>query len=167
MSVPRMEPKASPPHRDRFSSLTSGTPKDPPGLRTVVTRDRAVIRQWAAQHAAEPASGERGGPGPAVRSVNDSGAGIRFNFPGFAPFTPIPWDNWFANFEAHELSFVFEEEDRAQVAARARERWQARGGGGGGDSKDDWFQAEAELQNEAGGQSPVRYRLIKTPKSGV
>ncbi len=141
--------------------MTSGTPKDPPGLRTVATRDHAVIRQWAAQHAAEPATGEVGGPGPAVRRVNDSGAGIRFNFPGFAPFTPISWDDWFANFEAHDLSFVFEEEDREQVAARARERWQARGGGG--DEKDDWFQAEAELHSEAGGQSAVRYRLIKTP----
>lgn len=161
MSVIRMEPKASPPQRDRFTSMTSGTPKDPPGLRTVVTRERAVIRQWAAQHSAEPATGERGGAGPVVRSVNDSGAGIRFNFPGFAPFAPIPWDAWFENFFKHDLSFVFEEEDREQVAARARERWEARGGGG--DSKEDWFQAEAELQNEAGGQSPVRYRLIKTP----
>lgn len=160
----RMEPKASPSPRDRFATVTSGPAKDPPGLRTVVTRDRTVIRQWATQHGAEPATGERGGPGPVVRSVNDSGAGIRFNFPGFAPFAPITWDDWFANFEAHDLSFVFEEEDREQVAARARERWQARGGGG--DSKDDWFQAEAELQNEAGGQSPVRYRLIKALAAG-
>jgi len=53
----------------------------------------------------------------------------------------------------------------SQVAARAREHWEARGGGG--DSNDDWFQAEAELQNEAGGQSPVRYRVIKTPKATV
>lgn len=143
--------------------MTSGTPKDPPGLRTVVTRDRAVIQRWAAQHGAEPATGERSGSGPVVRSVNDSGAGIRFNFPGFAPFAPIAWDDWFANFDAHRLSFVFEEEDREQVAARARERYEARGGGG--DARDDWFQAEAELQNEAGGQSPVRYRLIATPNT--
>ena len=101
---------------------------------------------------------------PPVRSVNDSGAGIRFNFPGFAPFAPLSWDDWFANFEAHDLSFVFEEEDREQIAARARERWQARGGGG--DSQDDWLQAEAELQHEAGGQAAVRYRLIKTPHPG-
>jgi hypothetical protein len=159
-----MEPKATPPPRDRFAALTSGTPKDPPGLRTVVTRDRAVIRQWAAQHSAEPATGERGGSAAPVRSVNDSGAGIRFNFPGFAPFAPLSWDDWFANFEAHDLSFVFEEEDRDQIAARARERWQARGGAGG-DSQDDWLQAEAELQHEAGGQSAVRYRLIKTPEA--
>jgi hypothetical protein len=158
-----MEPKATPPPRDRFTSMTSGTPKDPPGIRPVVTRDHAVIRQWASQHAAEPATGERGAGAPAVRSVNDSGAGIRFNFPGFSPFTPMSWDDWLAHFETHDLAFVFEEEDREQVAARARERWQARGGGG--DSNDDWFQAEADLQNEAGGQSAVRYRLIKTPGS--
>lgn len=162
MHFGRMEPNGSP-SRDHFASLSSGTPKDPPGLHTVVTRDHAVIRQWAAQHGAEPATGERSGAGPVVRSINDSGAGIRFNFPGFAPFMPMAWDDWFENFEAHHLSFVFEEEDREQVAARARQRWEARGGGG--DPQDDWFQAEAELQLEAGGQSPVRYRLIKTPEA--
>ena len=131
-----MEPKASPPPTDRFTSLTAGAPKDPPGVHTVVTRDHDVIRQWAATHAAEPASGEHAA-GPAVRSVNDSGAGIRFNFPGFSPFTPISWDDWFANFEAHTLSFVFEEDDPQQSDGQPREHDPAAG-------------------------SPVRYRVIPT-----
>lgn len=40
--------------------------------------------------------------------VNDGGAGIRFNFPAAGRFRPVTWDEWFDNFETHELVFVYE-----------------------------------------------------------
>jgi hypothetical protein len=96
-----------------------------------------------------------------VRDVNDLGAGIRFNFPGFAPLRPITWDEWFDNFERHDLIFVFDEEDAREVAERAYTRWQARGGEPGRD-REDWFGAERDLQRKAGGAAPsMRYRLVK------
>jgi hypothetical protein len=148
------------PVNDKFVALTGGTPKERPGMQTIATRDRHEIQRWAEKHCAVPATGEASASGPAVRSVNDSGAGIRFNFPGFAPFRPIDWDEWFANFDRHGLVFVFEQEDLGQVAERAHERWQARGSAEG-DSKADWFEAEHELLRRGGGNSPgVRYRLI-------
>ncbi|HUR34184.1 MAG TPA: DUF2934 domain-containing protein [Vicinamibacterales bacterium] len=155
-----MEPPNPRSKVDRFAMQTGGTPAEPPGIHIVRTRDRAVIRQWATSNGAEPATGEATASGPAGRKVNDSGAGIRFNFPGFAPFRPIGWDEWFEHFDRHELVFVFEEEDRARVAARAHERWQARGGEDG-DDKRDWFEAESDLQPGDGRMTPVRYRLVK------
>jgi hypothetical protein len=154
------------PVNDKFVALTGGTPQERPGVQTIATRDRHEIQRWAEQHAAVPATGEASVSGPAVRSVNDTGAGIRFNFPGFAPFRPISWEEWFDHFDRHDLVFVFEQEDRGQVAERAHERWQARGGADG-DSKADWFEAEHELQRRATGSSPgVRYRLIKNRHEG-
>jgi hypothetical protein len=77
----------------------------------IATRDHAVIRRWAARHQAEPATGEQtpSGPGTAVH-VDDGDAGIRFNFPGFAPFRPISWEEWFDHFVRHGLAFVCEPE---------------------------------------------------------
>src|SRR5688572_19750341 len=80
-----MDPKHSPPTSDRLAAMAGDVPQDRPGVRTMATRDRAEIRRWAAFHKAEPATGEATFSGPAVRDVNDLGAGIRFNFPGFAP----------------------------------------------------------------------------------
>src|SRR6185503_18933544 len=147
---------------DRFSRLAGETQRDRPGVRVVVTPDHDVIRRWAAQHHAEPATGEATVSGPATIDVRDGGAGIRFNFPGFARlFRPISWEEWFDNFDRHNLLFVFEEEDTQQVAERAYKTWEARGHEVG-DGRADWFQAERDLQREAGGESPsVRYRFVK------
>lgn len=73
-----------------------------------MTDDPDVIRQWAARHDAEPATGEATPSGPATVNVQDTGAGIRFNFPAAAPFRPITWDEWFRNFRQHDLMFVYE-----------------------------------------------------------
>jgi len=124
-------------------------------LRVLATKDHQLICQWAARHHAEPATGEETSSGPATVAVNDGGAGIRFNFPGYARFRPITWDEWFENFDRHGLTFLFEEE----VADRAYEYWQTRGGGDGHD-RDDWFQAEHELSKTARGTG-ARYRLVK------
>jgi len=95
--------------------------------------------------------------------INDGGAGIRFNFPGFAPFRQISWEEWFEHFELHDLAFVFEEEDATQIAARAYELWSARAGGHGYD-RDDWFEAQRDLRQRRvdPASTGLRYRLVKT-----
>jgi hypothetical protein len=134
-----------------------------PDLRTerkLATRDKDVIRQWAARHRAEPATGEATASGPATIHVNDGGAGIRFNFPAAARFRPITWDEWFDNFDRHALVFVYEE----SVAERAYELWQRRGGGPG-DDQQDWFEAERQFGGPGEGvaaDSP-KYRLVTVP----
>jgi hypothetical protein len=77
-------------------------------IALVATRDHELIRRWAVRHQAEPATGELTASGEATVSVNDGGAGIRFNFPAAGRFRPITWDEWFDNFETHELIFVYE-----------------------------------------------------------
>ena len=76
----------------------------------LATDDRELIREWAARHGAEPATGEATQSGPATIDVQDGGAGIRFNFPAAAPFRPISWDEWFQHFARHDLMFVYERE---------------------------------------------------------
>jgi len=122
--------------------------------RKLATRDKELIRAWAARHRAEPATGEATPSGPATIHVNDGGAGIRFNFPGAAPFRPISWDEWFDNFDRHRLIFIYDED----VAHRAYELWQRRGGGEGHD-QEDWFEAERQLGRPGTG-SMERYRLV-------
>ena len=138
---------------DRFASITGDSLPDPPGVRTQSTRNHEAIRQWAARYRAEPATGEATASGPATVEMNDGGAGIRFNFPGSARFRPISWDEWFDNFDRHNLRFVYEEEDAQQVALRAYKLWQARGSQAGRE-REDWFEAEAELRRAAGGETP-------------
>ena len=125
--------------------------------RKLATRDKEVIRQWAAHQRAEPATGEATPSGPATIEVNDGGAGIRFNFPGAARFRPISWDEWFDNFDRHHLVFVYEE----NVADRAYELWQRRGGGLGNDQQ-DWFEAERQLGGGKEGSIAAnpKYRLV-------
>ena len=82
-----------------------------PAGSIVATDDDQLIREWAERHSAEPATGEATSSGPATINVRDGGAGIRFNFPGFALFRPIGWEEWLANFHQHALLFVYERED--------------------------------------------------------
>jgi hypothetical protein len=123
--------------------------------RSLATKDHEVIRAWAARHRAEPATGEATASGPATISVNDGGAGVRFNFPGAGLFRPISWDEWFESFDRDGLVFVYEEE----VADRAHAMWQDRGAEHGQDQR-DWFEAERELKG--GGAVPTaRYRFVQ------
>jgi hypothetical protein len=86
----------------------------------VFTRNHQLIRSWAEARQAEPATGEATRSGPATVDVNDGGAGIRFNFPGFGAFRPISWDEWFANFDHHECAFVYDNDSTAPVSNRYR-----------------------------------------------
>jgi Protein of unknown function (DUF2934) len=124
------------------------------GAVAVTTRDRDVIRRWAARHRAEPATGEATASGPATTQVTDGGTGLRFNFPGFAPFRSITWDEWFGHFDEHGLAFVYEED----VADRAYALWQARGAEPGHDC-DDWFEAERQMGGSTG-RPMGRYRIV-------
>ena len=123
--------------------------------RSFATKDHEVIRAWAARHGAEPATGEATASGPATISVNDGGAGVRFEFPGAGHFRPISWDEWFDSFDRDGLVFVYEEE----VADRAHAIWQDCGAEHGHDQR-DWFDAERELKD--GGAVPTaRYRFMQ------
>jgi hypothetical protein len=100
-------------------------------------------------------------PGHQPLLVNDGGTGIRCNFPGFAPFRPITWEEWLGHFDLHYLLFVFEEQDPAQVATRAHERSRSHDGIAERD-QGDWFFAERDLREARGGASAsVRYQLVK------
>jgi hypothetical protein len=153
-------PKHSASGDAHWLALIVAPPRDRPGVQTIATCDHADITRWAAQHNAHPATGEATVSGPAGRDVNDMGVGIRFNFPGFAPFRQIPWDEWFENFDRNNLLFVFQEEDTVHIAERAYTNWQARGRGDGFD-RDDWFQAKRDLQAGAAAGAPdVQYWIV-------
>jgi len=97
--------------RNKKKVIAVKTHRRPEGSagKTFVTSDHEVIQQWAEHRQALPATGERTESGPATVNVNDSGAGIRFNFPGAALFRQIAWNEWFENFDGHDLVFVYEE----------------------------------------------------------
>ena len=81
-------------------------------IPVVATSDHELIRKWAWRRHAEPATGEATESGPATAaSVNDHGTGVRFNFPGVSRFRPIEWDEWFRNFDAYSLVFVYERDE--------------------------------------------------------
>ena len=146
---------------DEFLTLVNPRPHRRAGVRIAATTDHEQIKAWATRHDAAPATGQATGSGAAIVDVKDGGAGIRFNFPGFARLRPISWDEWFDNFERHDLLFVYEDQDRDEIAARAYAVWQRRGSDHGRD-RDDWFQAERELRRDDGGEAPsVRYWIVK------
>ena len=86
----------------------------------VFTQDHELIRRWAAERQAEPATGEATSSGPATVDVKDGGAGIRFNFPGAGVFRPISWDEWLANFDLHQCAFVFDNDSSTPLSNRYR-----------------------------------------------
>jgi len=145
----------------RFARTAGQPPPERPGVRTHASRDHGEIRRWAAEHQAEPATGDATESGPAKIAVNDGGGSLRFNFPGFGPFRPIDWEEWLAHFDRRRLVFVFEERDDAEVAIRADALSESRGRPPG-DELTDWFQAERDLRHQDGEGSPsVRYRVVE------
>jgi hypothetical protein len=135
--------------------MARSTDESGAGPRAIATRDHEEIRRWGARHQAEPATGEATASGPATVQVRDGGAGIRLNFPGAGRFRPITWDEWFENFDRHDLTFVYEEE----IGDRAYALWEARGRGHGHDRL-DWFEAQRQLAGS--GERPMsRYRLTR------
>jgi hypothetical protein len=90
--------------------------EQPPGA-VLATDDRELIRDWAARHSAEPATGEATPSGPATVDVRDEGTGLRFNFPAAARFRPITWDEWFQDFTHYELMFVYQSDVPGQTSS--------------------------------------------------
>lgn len=71
---------------------------------TRVTTDHHLIRAWAEDHEAVPAS---------VRGTADDGAGVLTldvlgHGAGEEDLQHITWDDWFAKFEDSNLAFVFQ-----------------------------------------------------------
>jgi hypothetical protein len=91
-----------------------------PSTQVAVTRDHELIKRWAAERQAEPATGEATSTGPATVNVQDGGAGIRFNFPGVGAFRSISWDEWLTNFDRHGCAFVYETEPSTPLSSRYR-----------------------------------------------
>jgi hypothetical protein len=71
--------------------------------RSLVTRNHEVIRQWAEDRKAVPASVEG--------SEHDGHVGVlRFDFPGGATdLVHISWEDWFEAFDARQLNFIYQE----------------------------------------------------------
>jgi hypothetical protein len=77
--------------------------EDYPG-QTLVTRNHEVIRQWAEERGAVPATV----PG----TEHDGHPGVlTFDFPGYGgqQLEHITWDEWFPTFDERNLVFVFQE----------------------------------------------------------
>ncbi len=81
--------------------------EDHPG-QTLATRSHDVIRHWAQERKAEPATV----PG----TEHDGRPGVlRLNFPGFGGdrLVAISWDEWFKTFDERHLVFLFQEHQKA------------------------------------------------------
>ena len=115
-----MTPNQSPADEPRTRSVKSLDGPFRGATQAVFTRDHELIKQWAAERQAMPATGEATGSGPATSKVNDGGAGIRFNFPGVGAFRPISWDEWLANFEHHGCAFVYDDNSSRPLSSRYR-----------------------------------------------
>lgn len=77
--------------------------EDHPG-QTLATRNHDVIKHWAEERKAVPATvpGTEHGGEPGV---------LRMNFPGYGgqDLKEISWDDWFKPFDQRNLVFVFQE----------------------------------------------------------
>jgi Rho termination factor, N-terminal domain len=90
----------------KYAQEVTSTDEEPerPG-RSLVTTDHDVIRQWAEERDAVPATVEgsehQGHPGV-----------LRFDFPGGSEggrLVRIDWDDWFAAFDERRLNFIYQE----------------------------------------------------------
>lgn len=102
-------------------SVTRDTASDA-SAAVLATRDPELIKEWARDVGAEPATGEETASGPATSlKVVDGGTGLRFNFPGMSPFRMISWAEWFEHFSRYDLTFVYDN-PRAGQPSSARYR---------------------------------------------
>jgi hypothetical protein len=82
---------------------SSAEHEDRPG-QSLATRSHEVIRRWAEERGAKPAT---------TASVPESERPrvLRFDFPGFGGegLREIRWDDWFSVFDERQLVFLFQE----------------------------------------------------------
>jgi hypothetical protein len=99
-------------HRDNLSESTlrakwiaSKHEHEDRAGQTLATRDHGVIRQWAGERKAQPATV----PG----TEHDGRPGVlRFDFPDYGGdrLEQIPWEKWFNTFDERKLVFLFQEQ---------------------------------------------------------
>lgn len=80
--------------------------EDRPG-QTLATRSHEVIRHWAEERGARPAT--------VAGSEHDGRPGVlAFDFPGYGgrQLKKISWDDWFRSFDERQLVFLFQEHTR-------------------------------------------------------
>lgn len=80
--------------------------EDHPG-QTLATRNHDVIKHWAEERKATPAT---------IKSNKPEDARVlRFNFPGYGGenLQEISWDEWFKPFDERDLVFLFQEHQKA------------------------------------------------------
>jgi hypothetical protein len=84
--------------------ITSPADKPEREGRSLVTTDHDVIRQWAEERKAVPATVEGTGPG-------DTLGVLRFDFPGYGGDTlqHVDWEQWFETFDKRRLNFIYQE----------------------------------------------------------
>lgn len=77
--------------------------EDHPG-QSLVTRNHDVIRAWAEERGAKPATV------PGTRHGSRLGV-LRFDFPGYGgkELEEVSWDDWFQTFDDRQLVFLFQE----------------------------------------------------------
>jgi hypothetical protein len=88
----------------KYSQHINSTDEEPErDGRSLVTRNHDVIRQWAEERKAVPASVEG--------SVHDGHLGVlRLDFPGGSTdLKHVSWDEWFETFDARGLNFIYQE----------------------------------------------------------
>jgi hypothetical protein len=90
----------------QYSQEVTSTEDDPerPG-RSLATTNHDVIRQWAEERGAKPATVEG--------TEHDGHLGVlRFDFPGYGgeKLRHVSWDEWFRAFDERGLNFIYQEE---------------------------------------------------------
>lgn len=89
----------------RYSQhVTSTSDESERDGRSLVTTDHEVIRRWAEERGAAPATV------PGTEHGDHLGV-LRLDFPGYGgdDLREVSWDEWFATFEARGLHFVCQE----------------------------------------------------------
>ncbi|MFI9503938.1 hypothetical protein [Nocardia sp. NPDC052566] len=89
--------------------------------RTLVTTNHDVIRRWAEQRGAHPATM------PGSRYKGRMGV-LRFDFPGYggAVLQPVDWDEWLSTFDDRQLRFRYQDGGRTnffRLERAARDDW--------------------------------------------
>ncbi|MDP9309563.1 MAG: hypothetical protein M3R24_01480 [Chloroflexota bacterium] len=73
--------------------------------QSLATRSHEVIRRWAEERDARPATVPATGP-------EDRAGVLRFNFPGYGgqSLEEISWEEWFQPFDERQLVFLYQEQ---------------------------------------------------------
>jgi hypothetical protein len=75
--------------------------------QSLVTRNHDVIKKWAEERGAAPATV------PGTRHGDDLGV-LRFDFPGFGgrELEHVDWEEWLKTFDNRDLAFIFQEHQK-------------------------------------------------------